>query len=154
MEFNVFWVSHSKLNVTIRANHLFLRVLVSVEHDLVCQQDPNLVLRHESLPVFDSTTGEHLEEARILGNSGFEDLHAHPDYEESYEKDRYEQYQEEDAPHCTVTLYERIFLSSLIIKAEVYYEDHNEQRHRLKRVELIIIERLLLDMKNQGDDKD
>ena len=112
------------------------------------------MLLHEILPVFDSTTRENLEEARILGNSSFEDLHSHPDYEERHEKDRYEQYHEEDAPHRAVTLYERIFLASLIIEAEVYYEDHNEQRHRFKRVEFIIIEGLLLDMKDQGEDKD
>ena len=86
------------------------------------------MLGHEALPVLDSAAGEHLEETRILGDSGFEDLHPHPDYEKSHEKDRYEQYHEEDAPHRAVTLYERIFLASLIVKAEVDYEDHNTQR--------------------------
>ena len=104
------------------------------------------MLFHEYFPVFDSATGEHLEEAGIFAHCSLEDLHAHSHYEEGHEKDRDEQNEEEDAPHRAVTLHKRIFLTGLIVEAEVDYEDHNEQRYRFKRVELIIIEGLLLDM--------
>ena len=104
------------------------------------------MLSHECLPVFDSSAGEHPKEAGIIAYCSFEDLHSHANYEESHEEDRDEKYQEEDAPHCAITLHERIFLTGLVIEAEVDYEDHNEERESFKRVKLRIIEWLLLYM--------